>query len=90
MISRHTGTVRNFDTRKGYGFIVSPAVTGDIFVHYKGIEGEGHRNLYAGDKVSFTLHLNGDKGLMARDVRNVHEGLTMSALFETQGESRDN
>jgi CspA family cold shock protein len=63
-----TGIVRNFNTLRGYGFIKAPGIDADIFVHHKGIEGEGYKNLYAGDQVSFTLYENGKKGLAAKNV----------------------
>ena len=63
------GTVRNFDAKKGYGFIKARGVDEDIFVHHRTLEGEGYRNLYRGDNVSFKLYQNGDKGLIARNVR---------------------
>ncbi len=70
---RHTGTVLWFDRKKGHGFITAddPEICDgglDVFVHYSGIEGEGHRNLYDGERVSFTIHDFG-KGPQARDVR---------------------
>ena len=86
-MTERIGTVRNFNAVKGYGFINAPGIDADIFVHHKGIEGEGYKNLYAGDQVSFTLHDNGDKGLLAKNVRVLHAGMTMSALVEKQGES---
>ena len=51
-----TGVVKWFSRRKGYGFI-APEVEGaeDVFVHYSNIQGEGFRNLEAGDRVSFVI-----------------------------------
>lgn len=71
--ARHTGTVKWFNRLKGHGFITAddPEICDgglDVFVHYKHIDGEGHRNLYDGDRVSFTIHDFG-KGPQARDVR---------------------
>ncbi len=51
---RVTGTVRWFDSSKGYGYITAPGQD-EIFVHYSAIVGGGVRNLLAGDKVEFAL-----------------------------------
>jgi len=49
------GVVKWFDAKKGYGFVVSPEVDGDVFVHYTKIQMEGFRKLETGEKVSFDL-----------------------------------
>jgi len=51
------GVVKWFDAKKGYGFVVSPEVDGDVFVHYTKIQMEGFRKLETGEKVSFDLIL---------------------------------
>jgi cold shock protein len=43
-ITGQTGTVKWFDPKKGFGFIVGPQGQ-DIFVHFSRIEGEGFRVL---------------------------------------------
>lgn len=60
------GQVKWFDTKKGYGFIVSEEGK-DVFVHYTVIEGEGFRFLHDGETVSYTLGEN-SKGLRANQV----------------------
>lgn len=49
------GSVKWFDVKKGYGFIVSPEVDGDIFVHYSKIEMDGFKKLEAGEPVEFSV-----------------------------------
>lgn len=49
------GTVKWFDAKKGYGFVVSPEVEGDIFVHYTKIQMEGFKKLETGEKVTFEV-----------------------------------
>ena len=47
------GTVVWFDERKGYGFIRCEDEERDLFVHYKGIYGEGYKTLKRGWIVNF-------------------------------------
>jgi CspA family cold shock protein len=50
-----TGTVKFFNTQKGYGFI-SPSDGGkDVFVHISAVERAGMRSLNEGQKVTFDL-----------------------------------
>lgn len=58
-----SGTVKWFDPRKGYGFIVGPEGQ-DIFAHYTVIEGDGFRALRDGSKVIYDA-VSGDKGWRA-------------------------
>ena len=48
------GTVKLFNDKKGYGFI-STDDGKDIFIHFSGIEGSGHKSLQEGDHVSFEI-----------------------------------
>lgn len=63
---RETGTVKWFNTSKGFGFI-SRDMGDDIFVHFRAIRGEGHRVLVEGQRVEFSV-MQRDKGLQAEDV----------------------
>jgi len=45
------GTVKWFNTRKGYGFITEEGGE-DVFVHHSGIVAEGFRNLKEGETVT--------------------------------------
>ncbi|MBN2620758.1 cold-shock protein [candidate division WOR-3 bacterium] len=49
------GKVKWFDSRKGFGFIEKEDGSGDVFVHYQDIIGEGYRTLLEGDRVSFDI-----------------------------------
>lgn len=66
MAERETGTVKWFNSSKGYGFIVRER-GGEIFVHYSALRGEGHRSLTEGQRVEFTV-AQGQKGPQAQDV----------------------
>ncbi len=69
MSERETGTVKWFDAKKGFGFIVREGGE-DIFVHYSVIEGTGYRALKDGQKVEFEV-VEGKKGLEASNVNPV-------------------
>lgn len=63
---REQGTVKWFNTSKGFGFITTDAGT-EIFVHFRAIRGEGRRSLREGDRVAFNT-ADSDKGPQAEDV----------------------
>lgn len=66
------GTVKWFNNAKGFGFITSDNVDGDIFAHFSVIEGEGYRTLKMGQKVHFDLSQS-DKGATASRIVPVSE-----------------
>ena len=63
---RITGTVKWFNGAKGYGFIQREDGA-DVFVHYRGITGEGYRTLEDGQEVEFDI-VETQKGLQAENV----------------------
>lgn len=64
--AREMGTVKWFNTSKGFGFI-SRDQGEDVFVHFRAIRGEGHRVLLEGQRVEFVV-AHREKGLQAEDV----------------------
>ena len=64
---RESGTVKWFNTSKGFGFI-SRDQGEDVFVHFRAIRGEGHRVLEEGQRVEFVVARR-EKGLQAEDVQ---------------------
>ncbi len=61
------GTVKWFNSQKGYGFITNAENGEDIFVHFSGIAGEGYKTLEEGQNVSFEI-TEGSRGLQAVNV----------------------
>eukprot|EP00339_Tiarina_fusa_P028538 CAMPEP_0117044948 /NCGR_PEP_ID=MMETSP0472-20121206/31122_1 /TAXON_ID=693140 ORGANISM="Tiarina fusus, Strain LIS" /NCGR_SAMPLE_ID=MMETSP0472 /ASSEMBLY_ACC=CAM_ASM_000603 /LENGTH=129 /DNA_ID=CAMNT_0004756815 /DNA_START=66 /DNA_END=455 /DNA_ORIENTATION=+ len=64
--STSTGTVKWFDTKKGFGFITPDEGGGDVFVHQTAIHAEGFRSLAEGEPVEFSV-ITDDKGKTKAD-----------------------
>jgi len=64
------GTVKWFNSSKGYGFIAPDDGSKDVFVHHSSIEGNGYRELTEGQRVEFDSE-QGAKGPQAVRVRSV-------------------
>lgn len=69
------GTVKWFNTEKGYGFIKAENGT-EVFVHYSQIKMDGFKSLDAGDVVEFDVRSE-EKGLAAINIVSV---LTLSMM----------
>lgn len=69
MSERITGTVKWFNTTKGYGFITREDGP-DVFVHYSAIQAGGFRNLEEGDRVEFSVEQS-TKGPQANNVTKI-------------------
>ena len=66
MAERVVGTVKWFNSGKGYGFIAREGGP-DVFVHFTAIQSEGFRTPEEGQKVEFTIE-QGQKGPQASSV----------------------
>ena len=66
MADREVGTVKWFNSSKGFGFIERESGN-DVFVHYSAINTTGYRTLEEGQRVEFTV-VQGQKGPQAQDV----------------------
>jgi CspA family cold shock protein len=78
------GTVKWFDSRRGYGFITQNGGSDDVFVHYSAIEGpeDEYKTLYEGDKVEFDI-VEGKKGPQANNVEVIEHAPRQS--FQNRG-----
>ncbi len=65
------GTVKWFNSRKGYGFITREEGS-DLFVHFSNVIGDGFKTLRDGQDVTFT-EAEGDKGPHAENVEPVQD-----------------
>ncbi|MCF8878664.1 cold-shock protein [Hyphobacterium sp. SN044] len=61
------GTVKFFNTTKGFGFIQPEDGSTDVFVHATALERAGIRSLNEGDKVSFDVVPDRKSGKNAAD-----------------------
>ena len=61
-----TGTVKWFNSEKGYGFITTDEGN-DIFAHFSQIQKDGFKTLEEGEDVSFEV-VDGDKGPQATNI----------------------
>ena len=61
------GTVKWFNSQKGFGFITNEATGEDIFVHFSGIATDGFKTLEDGQQVTFDI-TQGNRGDQAVNV----------------------
>jgi CspA family cold shock protein len=60
-----TGTVKFFNSQKGFGFIVQDGGGPDVFVHISAVEQAGMSNLNEGQKLSFDVQADQRSGKSA-------------------------
>jgi CspA family cold shock protein len=70
--AEQTGTVKWFDSQKGYGFIKRDDNGKDIFVHYSALADASIKSLADGERVAFEIG-EGRKGPAAQNVRRIFE-----------------
>ena len=59
------GTVKWFNTTKGFGFIAPEGGSKDVFVHISAVERAGLRSLNEGQKITYELEQDRRSGKMA-------------------------
>jgi CspA family cold shock protein len=62
-----TGTVKWFNSTKGFGFIQPDDGGQDVFVHISAVERAGMRDLQEGQKISYELVQDKRSGKMSAD-----------------------
>jgi CspA family cold shock protein len=64
-----TGTVKWFNSEKGFGFIEVEGGN-DVFVHFSAIQGDGYKSLDEGQQVQFNV-VQGNRGPQAENVTKI-------------------
>ena len=63
-----TGTVKWFNSEKGFGFIAPDDGGADLFAHYTAIVTDGYKELREDQKVEYEAE-RGPKGMQAANIR---------------------
>ncbi len=63
-----TGTVKFFNTTKGFGFISPESGEKDAFVHISAVQRSGLQGLYEGDRVTYELETGRDGKVSATNL----------------------
>jgi CspA family cold shock protein len=65
-----SGTIKWFDATRGFGFLVSDSVEGDILVHFSVLRAHGRRSLPEGARLEAVVALE-ERGLQAREILSI-------------------
>lgn len=83
------GRVKWFDATRGFGFIVSEAIEGDILVHFSVLREHGRRSLPEGALVE-CIPMRLDRGLQAKKILSIDTGpAVVPPPRQTRSTSRD-
>mmetsp|Transcript_5815 Transcript_5815/g.8380 ORF Transcript_5815/g.8380 Transcript_5815/m.8380 type:complete len:125 (-) Transcript_5815:103-477(-) len=81
------GTVKWFNTQKGFGFIVPDDGSKDVFVHQTAIQAEGFRSLADGESVEFQTEIDeGNNKVKAINVTGPGGAEVQGAPFREQND----
>ena len=80
------GTVKWFNSQKGFGFIEPEAGGEDIFAHFSAIQMEGFRTLKQGGRVRFEI-VQGPKGQLAQNIAAIDTPDDASAVAPGTGQA---
>lgn len=64
----NSGTVKWFNSTKGFGFITGDNGGDDVFVHFSGIAADGYKTLEEGQNVTYDI-TEGNRGPQAVNVQ---------------------
>ena len=66
-----TGTVKWFNSSKGFGFITPDGGGEDVFAHFSAIQAQNFKTLAENQKISFDI-TSGPKGERAANIRSLN------------------
>lgn len=69
-MSKKNGTVKWFNSKKGFGFITPEDGSKDVFVHFSSIQTDGYKSLAEGEVVKFLVS-EGPRGDNAAEVEKI-------------------
>jgi len=73
------GRVKWFDATRGFGFVVSDALDGDILIHFSVLREHGRRSLPEGALIE-CVPMRLDRGLQAKKVISIDVGASLDVM----------
>lgn len=67
VLEKHEGTMKWFDSTRGFGFMVSDDGAGDVLIHFSVLRDHGRRSLPEGTRV-ICMAVRRNRGLQAREI----------------------
>merc|ERR1712071_401151 len=85
-----TGTVKWFDSRKGFGFIIPNDGSADVFVHHSTLHAEGFRSLAEGESVEYNVVEGSDGRRNAEQVTGPDGELVQGVPYQPRDNNYNN